>query len=113
MVGKKMNSVADLADNVKMLLETEIGLGVVGAYFLNQTTTKVINEKFAGSTVPIMFVEEDEQSALNLQNGILSLTTKTVLINTGEVELAGAISGDGKSKKTVQDTLAKVKKQLA
>lgn len=112
MSGNVIKSKDDLVDNVERLITEYVGLGFVGVFILNKTTTKVIEDGFSGTTVPILIVEPDVAKAEKMVKGLKSLTSMVSWIDTSEVPQNEAIASSGDSKKAVKEALTQVKQTV-
>lgn len=114
---KSMKTREDSLNIVKRAMNEKVGSEVVGLDAIEQVSIKTVNEGFAGKVVPIVIHTQDETLTEELIGGLARITNKLFLINSGKSENKNLINksiSDIKkvTKKNVEETLIKIKKQI-
>lgn len=112
MAGSVIKSQEDLEAELDRLISDFAGYEIVSAYFINKVASKVIEEDYQGSTVPVMITVEDETKAKKITEQTKRLTSKTFLITTNEESQNEALFCKSGSKNAVKEVLTKVKQSL-
>lgn len=106
----------DLIDLTKKAFNDKVGGEVVGLYALNKVVPKAAAEGFAGKIVPVLLHCEDESLALSLEQDLKKMFSNVFIVTAGEVSeevsLRALTSADTASKKSVGESLLKIKESL-
>lgn len=112
MAGSVIKNASDLEKELDRLIGDFVGYDFVSAYVINKTTTKVIEENYQGTSVPVMITVKNEDKAKKFVEQTKRLTNKVFYITTNEESQNEAILCKSSSKNAVKEALAKVKQSL-